>query len=79
MRFRKGQVVEVEFLDHVEDSSTPLLFTLYGRIVKVDRKYLVVESWSYTDRDGDDGDTNVKTWTIVRSTITQAWRLVRTT
>ena len=78
MKFRRDMVVEVEFLDHVEDSGEPLRFTVYGRISGVHRKHLVIDSWAYTDdASSGDADSNVKRWTILRSTIVNAWELRR--
>jgi hypothetical protein len=75
-RFRKGIIVEVEFLDHVEDSDSPLTFTVFGRIVDVQRKFLVIESWTYSDPKTPK-DSNNKTWVILRSTITDWFILER--
>ena len=74
---RKGDVVEIHFLDHVEDSHEPLLFYLYGRLIKVDKKYVVVESWAFPKVGGaEEGSENVKTFTIVCSTIEQLIKLI---
>lgn len=75
-RFRKGMIVEVEFLDHVEDGNEPIAFTAYGRLVDVQRKFIIVESWAYFDTKII-RDSNVKFWVILRSAITQWYQLER--
>ncbi len=76
-KFRKGLIVEVEFLDHVEDGSEPISFTVYGRVRQVHRKYVVIEGWAYTDHKIP-CDSNVKFWTLLRSTIVNWWKLEKT-
>jgi len=75
-RFRKGMTVEIEFLDHVEDGNEPMAFTAYGRLVEVQRKFLVVESWTYSDTKII-RDSNVKSWVILRSAIINWYQLDR--
>jgi len=69
-------IVEVEFLDHVEDGNEPIAFTAYGRLVDVQRKFIIVESWAYFDTKII-RDSNVKFWVILRSAITQWYQLER--
>ena len=73
--FRKGQVVEVEFLDHVEGGEEPLKFVVYGRIQRVDRKSITVICWGYTDDTALDSNNNY--FTIIRSTIINWYKLNR--
>ena len=70
--FRKGKVVEIKFLDHVEDGDKPLLFSVYGRITDVHRKYVVIAAWI-----GEEVDHNTKYWTILKSTIQEWYELKR--
>jgi len=74
-RFRVGMEVRVRFLDHVEDGSAPEDFTIYGRIGKVDRKYICIDCWAYTDANTAHDD-NVKRFVILRSAIISWSKLV---
>lgn len=69
-RLRKGQVVAVEFEDHVEDGSQPELFVVYGEVSEVSRKFVCIDSWAYKDQKLD-YDINEKRFTIVRSAISR--------
>ena len=71
MRLRRGQVVEVEFLDHCEGGGVPIAFTVWGRLLTVDPVSITVAGWTYTDKAArqDPSDPNIKSWTILRSTI----------
>ncbi len=72
--FRRGWVVAITFDDHAEDSDEPVSCILYGRVTKVHRRYVVVESWANPDPDAADDD--IKQFTILKSTITHWDRLV---
>jgi len=58
-----GDVIEVQFVDHVEDSHRLMHTTVWGRVIKISSKRLVVRSWEA------EGKHNCKDWAIVRSTI----------
>ena len=58
-----GSVLEVRFMDHVEDGHKLLPCTVWGRLIKVTSKALVVRSWEA------DGRHNSKDWAIARSTV----------
>jgi len=68
-RIKTGDVVECVFLDHVEDSTEPLEFALYGRLRKTCRGYVVISCWAYNDSQNHDDDENEKRFTIVKSAI----------
>ena len=72
---RKGSVAEIRFLDHVEDDHTPHKCVVYGRVAKVSKTHYVIESWCYPNDVGEPGDPNVKSFTILRSTILSQRRL----
>jgi hypothetical protein len=67
---KKNTIVAVTFLDHVESGkeAKPERFTVYGRLVSVSARALVVASWAYASqrRVCDDNST---TYTILRSCI----------
>lgn len=73
-RIRKGQIVAVDFLDHVEGADHPLAFTVYGRVGCVTPQSITVDSWCYADKT-QASDQNVGRFTIVRSAIRGIRRL----
>ena len=74
-QMRVGQVWAIEFDDHVEDGSEPMRLVVYGRLGEVSRKHLCIDCWAYADASRP-YDGNVKRFTICRSTVTRAVRLV---
>lgn len=69
-----GDISECSFLDHVEDGSEPIEFTVWGRVESINKKRIVIVSWAYQDGVKRD-DPNEKRWTIVRSTVTKLVKL----
>lgn len=49
VRPRKGHIVSVTFLDHVEDGDEPMECTVYGRLHKTTRVAYLVDSWTCAD------------------------------
>ena len=78
MRLRRGQVVEVEFLDHCEGGGVPIAFTVWGRLLTVDPVSITVAGWTYADKTAAQSptDPNIKCWTVLRSTIKTIRQLV---
>ena len=73
MKLKKGLLVLIEFLDHVEDGGESAPFTIMGRVVAITRRDVVVAVWFYGDeRDFDPEDGNVKRYAIVRRAIRSA-------
>jgi|BioPla2DNA2_1021312.scaffolds.fasta_scaffold04856_4 hypothetical protein len=72
---RKGMVVEVVFLDHSMNMEHAPEFTAYGRVSKVTRTTLIIDTWHYTDA-GIPRDTNVESFSLVRSAIKKITPLV---
>lgn len=68
MRLCKGQIVQVECIDHCQEGSEPLEFTAFGRLAKITPVAICIDSWCYTDR-RKPCDTNINRFTIVRSAI----------
>ena len=79
MGLRRGQIVEVTFLDHVEGGGVPLEFTVFGRLLTIDRTSLTIGSWIYADRrqKQDPRDRNIASFTILRSTVKSLHQLKR--
>ena len=79
MRLRRGQIVEVTFLDHVEGGGVPLEFIVFGRVLSIDKTSLTVASWTYPSARAKQspGDPNIRSFTILRSTVKSLHRLVR--
>lgn len=74
---KKGDIVAVTFLDHVHscDAHPAVRFTVYGRIIKTDRRSLYIGSWVYTAK-GRKCDHNTETFTILKSCVEQIDKLV---
>ena len=77
---RKGDLVQVTFLDHVEDSDKDQHFTfvVWGRVRSVTKSAITVECWAYPDpahTEGDDDRFNVKRFTILKAVITDLVKL----
>lgn len=71
-KFQKDDLVVIHFLDHAEDGGA-LEFRVVGWVAKFDSKSIEVLSWDYPIgspfRDDDIEDTNLKRFSIVKSTI----------
>ena len=80
MRLRRGQLVEIHFLDHCIGATTaPMRFVCWGRLAAVQKDSLTIAGWDY-DPPGREtshnlSDSNRTTWTIVRSAITRIHHL----
>lgn len=69
---RRGDVVEIVFLDHAEHDAAvdngELEFAVYGRVVSADRRKVLVETWCYANPTTP-SDANVVRYTIIRGAI----------
>lgn len=67
---KKNTIVAVTFLDHVESGkeAKPERFTVYGRLVAMTPKAIVVASWAYASQRRN-CDHNSTTFTILRSCV----------
>lgn len=77
---KKGDIVKVTFLDHVEDGLEPLRCQVVGRLVSKGgifnkRRYMVLESWFLDEVSRETQEANRKTWTILISTVESVVRL----
>lgn len=79
MKVRKGDIVQVTFLDHAEGSDH-FEFTTYGRILSQNKDAIVICSWHYSDTKQavDPHDSNVILHTILKVAITQIMKLYPT-
>ena len=60
-----GNIVQIDFLDHAQDSENgPLFCTVYGSVTDLDDNYITVASWQTHG-----GDFESTTFTIVTSCI----------
>ena len=64
---KKSDLVELRFLDHVEDDEKPIEFLLYGRVCRCNKQDVTVQCWCYPD--SYTNDHNVKMFTILRSCV----------
>jgi hypothetical protein len=71
MKPKVGDVVEIVFLDHVEDGGDPYSFAVWGRIDKIGRQHYEILSWAHTQKGESTLWQNEKRFTIVRSAITK--------
>ena len=68
-RPRKGDIVALYFIDHVEDSSDLFEFVVYGRLAEVGRSKYVVDCWAFKDPGQEYDGNNVKRFAIVRRAV----------
>ena len=66
---KKGDIVSITFKDHVAGDDQLLVFTVYGKIAKIDEEKIVVHSWHYANKLGDSKDHNVTSYAIIRDVI----------
>ena len=64
---KRGDIVAIAFLDHVEDASKPMKFDVFGRVVRLSNRSVSVACWAHAG--SMKVDHNVKRFTIVRSCI----------
>lgn len=78
-RLNKGDIVEITFLDHAENSSDAIEFVVYGKVMNITRHAYILGSWIYTDdvaRATDGNTDNENYFTIVKTAILKKRRLV---
>ncbi len=71
-RPKVGDLVEVIFWDHAEQSKDALLFEVFGRISGITRKAYLIRAWGYVselDRVGDGNPDNENSYAIVKRAI----------
>lgn len=67
-----GDLVEVVFLDHAENSKDVLLFEVFGRVMGITSKAFLIRAWGYVrevDRAGDGNPDNENSYAIVKRAI----------
>jgi hypothetical protein len=75
---KKGELVEVSFLDHVEDGDEAIEFTVWGRVDRTTRNSILIMAWAFAsevEAAKNSNHENVKTFTIVRRAITALHKL----
>lgn len=70
-RAKKGDVVRLRFLDHVEGADEPLEFYVYGRVYISAKSHYVVDTWCYLNIDDPDRSENINRFTILRKAISE--------
>ena len=68
MRLRRGQIVCVRFMDHVQGDDKMMEFNVYGELAGIFPTHLVVDSWAYSDK-RKKHDHNETRYTICRSAV----------
>lgn len=75
-KVRKGNIVEVHFLDHVEDGDGAMPFVVWGKVDRVTKLSLRIVAWAHEDPSSKEAEEceegTEKTFTIVRRAITEA-------
>jgi len=77
MQIRKGDIVEVEFLDHIQAGAHPMGCTVYGRVYSTNKKAITVDSWILRKASKVVSEQNVERFCIVRSAIEKVYKLKR--
>jgi hypothetical protein len=75
-RIKAGDVVEVEFLDHVEDGGEPYLFLVWGVVAVNGRKHYEILSWAHAEKHVEAAPHNEKRFTIVKAAVTRITKLI---
>jgi len=75
MRIKAGDIVECEFLDHVEDGGPPLRFLVWGVLAVNSRKHYEILSWANADSSIECNPSNEKRWTIVKAAVIRIVKL----
>lgn len=70
---KEGSLVEIVFLDHVEDGPDPIEFEVIGRVSNITKRAVTVRCWNYKFPvdEATHGDHNVKSFTIVKKAMTE--------
>ena len=71
---RKGAIVALTFLDHVQEDDKPMKFTVWGRVVECTKDHIIVRHWDYC-HPGSPRDENVNQSVILQSTVIRLVRL----
>lgn len=75
MTFRKGDIVCVEFDDHVEQDDKLAHIVAYGRVAKATARMVLIETWHPKTGVGNRDQNDYHTYSISRGSITRAYRL----
>jgi hypothetical protein len=78
VRLNVGDLVELTFLDHAENSDDAMEFVVYGKLFAITRTAYKVGSWVYADdvsRAKDSNTDNENYFTIVKKAITKKRKL----
>lgn len=79
MRVKPGDIVECEFLDHVEDGGPPLRFLVWGLLVVANRRHYEIISWANADPSVETLPSNEKRWTIVKAAVVRISKMTVST
>jgi len=76
---RLNSVVEVRFVDHVENADELAPVVLYGKLIKKTKLHIVVETWSNPDPKEQEkySDKDVTKYAIIKKAITEIFQLKR--
>ena len=65
---KKGDLVQIEFLDHCEDGDDAMRFYVWGRISRITRHAITVTCWDFVNPDDafTSAEGTVKSFSIVK-------------
>jgi hypothetical protein len=72
---KSGDIVQCEFLDHVEDGGEPYRFKVWGLLAHKGRSHLEIISWAHADPTVQVHPHNEKRWTIVKAAVIKLTRM----
>ncbi len=76
MKPKRGDRVEVHFVDHVEGADSIMQCIAYGRIYRITATTVTIDHWIDADRRNTDRDSNVGRYTLIRSAIKRIVKLI---
>ena len=63
----RGKPVRVTFWDHVRGSATPVKVELYGKLMELHPRHLLISPWSYPE--DTNADSSEDDYAIILSTV----------
>ena len=64
---RIGDIIEVTFWDHAQNSKLPLLFKAWGRLIDKSKAHIAIQTWGHPEN--LECDSQTEGYAIVKSCI----------
>ena len=71
---KRGDIVEVCFLDHCQNAKEPLEFVAWGRVVRINKKSIALQTWGHPDN--LECDTQTEGYCLIKSCFTKSVRVL---